>query len=174
MKYRQSYQNLSKNVKQFNDVLGMSLSSFDYLALFYEDYLNAHSEKFTILGKERVRKSNGRKNSCFSEAKDSLCFVLMYLKNNSLQQTLASTWGLTQPRANVLIHYLLPILLKTLEELNFVPSSNSEDLQKLLSEVNILFLDGTERLIQRPKHAEEQKWHYSGKKNTYYKKYSKS
>jgi hypothetical protein len=38
---------------------------------------------------------------------------------------------------------------------------------KLLETVQTLYLDGTERSIQRPLHKEEQKRHYSGKKNAY-------
>jgi DDE superfamily endonuclease len=60
---------------------------------------------------------------------------------------------------------LLKILLQTLKELNFVPASDSEALSVLLEKTENIFLDGTERNIQRPLHKEEQKRHYSGKKN---------
>jgi hypothetical protein len=45
-----------------------------------------------------------------------------------------------------------------------VPADDSESLAKLLETVQTLYIDGTERSIQRSLHKEEQKRHYSGKK----------
>jgi hypothetical protein len=164
MKQSQNYTSLSKNSKQFKAVLGLDLEFFDYLHLYFKDHLESYDAQFTILGNPRKRAASIRKNSNFEKSEDKLCFILMYLKNNSLQETLASSWGMLQPRANVWIHLLLQLLLQSLKELNFVPSSNSEDLAVLLKKAEIIFLDGTERSIQRPLHKEEQKRHYSGKK----------
>jgi hypothetical protein len=167
MKNKQTYENLSKNRKQFNAVVGLDLESFDCLGLYFKDELEKHSALFTVSGKSRLRAVSVRKDRYFESSNDCLCFILSYLKNNSLQQTLASNWGMLQPRANVWIHYFLPILHKTLDELRLIPASNSEKLMGLVSKVDTIFLDGTERSIQRPLHKEEQKRHYSGKKNTY-------
>jgi Helix-turn-helix of DDE superfamily endonuclease len=172
MKQSQNYTSLSKSAKQFKAVLGLDLEFFDYLDLYFKDQLDAYDAEFTILGEPRKRSASIRKNSNFENSQDKLCFVLMYLKNNSLQETLASSWGMLQPRANVWIHLLLKILLQTLKELNFVPASNSEELAVLLKKTEVVFLDGTERSIQRPLHKEEQKRHYSGKKKPHYKKQS--
>lgn len=89
----------------------------------------------------------------------------MFLKGNSLQETLAGSLGTLQRRVNVWIHLLFKILLQNLKELNFVPASNSEELSVLLKKTEVVFLDGTEHSIQRPLHKEEQKRYYSGKKN---------
>jgi hypothetical protein len=164
MKHSQSYNSLSQNIRQFNAVVGLDLETFIYLNLYFEDQLEIHDKEFTILGKPRTRSFSVRKNSNFKSSEDKLCFILMYLKNNSLQQTLASSWGMLQPRANVWIQVLLKVLLETLKDLNFVPASNAQELTVLLKKVETIFLDGTERSIQRPLHKEEQKRHYSGKK----------
>jgi len=111
--------------------------------------------------------SSLRKDNNFSCQKDKLCFILSYLKNNALQQTHASNWSMLQPRANIWIHLLLERLLSTLQTLSLVPATDSVTLSALLIKAKTIFLDGTERSIQRPLHKEEQKRHYSGKKNAY-------
>jgi uncharacterized protein YlbG (UPF0298 family) len=101
MKHNQNFSSLSKNPKQFKAVLGLDLEFFDYLNLYFKDQLALYDAEFTILGKPRKRAVSIRKNGNFEHSEDKLCFILMYLKNNSLQETLASSWGLLQPRANV-------------------------------------------------------------------------
>jgi hypothetical protein len=106
MKQVQNYISLSKNAKQFKAVLGLDLEFFDYLSLYFKDHLENYDTAFTILGEPRKRAASVRKNSNFGNSEDKLCFILMFLKNNSLQQTLASSWGILQPRANVWIHLI--------------------------------------------------------------------
>ena len=72
-----------------------------------------------------------------------------------------------QPQCNLWIHFLLQRLFVTLEGMQLVPAEDSESLVKLLETIRTLYLDGTERSIQRPLHKEKQKRLYSGKKNAY-------
>ena len=167
MNYGQSYINLSKKALQFHSVVGLDLEKFKTLCLKFNLVLKAYESEYCINGEKRTRSPSSRKDFALKNTEDKLYFILIYLKNNPLQQTHASNWGMTQPKANVWIHYLLPILLQTLEIMQLVPEDTSENFEELLKDVNTLYLDGVERNIQRPKHKEEQKWHYSGKKNAY-------
>lgn len=169
MKYSQSYDNLRKNEKQFQAVVGVSLLVFEKLVHFFGKDLKEYYEHFTMDGSQRKRKISVRKDGVLSTTQDKLCFILSYLKNNTLQETQASNWGMKQPQCNLWIHFLLQRLYVTLEGMELVPSEDSESLMKLLETLQTLYLDGTERSIQRPLHKEEQKRHYSGKKNAYRK-----
>jgi hypothetical protein len=167
MLYSQSYVNLSKNPRQFQAVVGIPLDVFQELSPFFEENVVCYNKEFTMVGTARKRKVSFRKDGVLNEPGDKLCFVLSYLKNNSLQETHASNWGMKQPQCNLWIHFLLTRLFFTLEAMQLMPSDNSASLTRLLEAVQTLYLDGTERNIQRPLHKEEQKWHYSGKKNSY-------
>lgn len=167
MGFSQSYDNLRKNEKQFQAVTGVSFAVFENLCAFFDEDLKAYYEDFTMDGTPRKRKMSVRKDGVLCKAEDKLCFILSYLKNNTLQETHASNWGMKQPQCNLWIHFLLQRLLVTLERLQLVPAEDSESLMKLLETIQTLYLDGTERSIQRPMHKEEQKRHYSGKKNAY-------
>lgn len=164
MLYTQSYENLIKSERQFQAVIGISPASFEYLNKYFKQNIESYIEKFTIAGTVRQKKALQRKDSVLSKSEDKLCFILSYLKNNPLQETQASNWGMNQPQCNSWIHFLLNRLLATLEEMRLVPASDAESLVKLLKTVERVYLDGTERVIQRPLHQSEQKWHYSGKK----------
>jgi hypothetical protein len=147
--------------------MGVSLEVFEHLNHFYNADLEAYFEHFTVSGAPRKRQMTVRKDSVLCKPEDKLCFILSYLKNNTLQETHASNWGMKQPQCNLWIHFLLQRLLVTLESMQLVPADDSQSLAKLLETVQTLYIDGTERSIQRPLHYEEQKRHYSGKKNAY-------
>ena len=167
MEYGQNYANLSKRLKQFHSVVGLDLERFKVLKIQFNEVLIAYESEYCMNGKKRTRAPSSRKDFALKNTEDKLCFVLIFLKNNPLQETHASNWGITQPKANMWLHYLLPLLLETLYYMKLVPEETDENFETLLKDINTLYLDGLERNIQRPKHKEEQKWHYSGKKNAY-------
>jgi hypothetical protein len=73
------------------------------------------------------------------------------------------------------VHRLLPILETALGYKQVLPerkiSSIAEFLEKY-PEVKEIIIDGTERPVQRPKDAEQQKEHYSGKKKRHTRKHT--
>lgn len=87
------------------------------------------------------------------------------MKQYTTQTVLGKLFGISQPKANLWIHYLLPILSSALSELKVMPCRNMEGLQE--KEASIYSHDGTERPIQRPKDNEKQKKYYSGKQRTH-------
>ena len=100
-----------------------------------------------------------------------LVFILYYLKNNCLQEVQAAMFGMSQPQANLWIHLLKRLLLKTLQASNCLPCRDFESLQNLLHQGQDVLLDGSERAIPRPSDDEVQKEYYSGKKNAYCEKH---
>ena len=90
---------------------------------------------------------------------------MIYLKQYSTQIMLGKLFGISQPKANLWIHYLLPILSSALSKMEVMPCRNMQDLQE--KEASTYSHDGTDRPIQRPKDNEKQKKYYSGKKKTH-------
>lgn len=74
---------------------------------------------------------------------------------------------MSQPKANVQIHSLLPKLKRALEIVGCRPERKAEDFVKRLKnqvERGELVQDGVERMRERPVDEEAQKLYYSGKK----------
>jgi len=168
---RQTYQNLKRNVTQFQSTTGLSLTCFDALFLYFEVQWSKYISRYTIAGKERIRPQRVYKNKVFEDVQSMLVFILYYLKNNCLQESQAAMFGMNQPQANFWIHLLKKILLETLKSCQCLPCRDFESLQKFLNEGQDVLIDVSERPIPRPSDDEVQKEYYSGKKNAYCEKY---
>jgi hypothetical protein len=110
---------------------------------------------------------NKRRISC-PQVTDSVrsfgLFVLHYLKSNSIQEHHAATYSMRQSQCNMWLHLLLRLLHQTLKALKQLPERDASKLTKTLKGLREVFIDGTERDIDRPQDSEEQRRHYSGKK----------
>jgi hypothetical protein len=168
---KQTYQNLIRNRAQFQSVTGYSPDFFDALFLHFKFQWDTYITRYTIAGMERRRPPRVYKNKVFADTRDMLVFILYYLKNNCLQESLAAMFGMNQPQANLWVHLLKVILLKSLESSQSLPCRDFESLQKLLRHGHDVFIDGSERPVPRPVDYEKQKEYYSGKKNAYRQKY---
>ena len=87
------------------------------------------------------------------------------MKQYTAQTVLGKLFGISQPEANLWIHYLLPILSSALSEMKVMPCRSMEELQE--EEASIYSHDGTERPIRRPQDNKKQKKYYSGKQGTH-------
>ncbi|WYD82338.1 MAG: transposase family protein [Candidatus Electrothrix gigas] len=103
------------------------------------------------------------------EGQEKLSVILVYMKQYTTQIVHGKLFGISQPKANLWIHYLLPILSSALNEMEAMPCRNMDDLQE--EEASIYSHDGTERPIQRPKDNKKQKKYYSGKKKAHTRHY---
>jgi hypothetical protein len=119
---------------------------------------------YTLEGKVRHRAPKRQVCSRLPTSEEKLFFILMYLKTNPLQEQLAASFSLTQPKANMLIHLFSDILQKSLKQLVELPERNQYKLKYLTRNSHNLLLDGVERSILRPKASDQQKECYSGKK----------
>jgi len=95
-----------------------------------------------------------------------LLFALVYQKSYPLQVVMGELFGIGQSQANEWIHQLLPILKQALDDLGFLPERDPQKFKKTekdRKDAADSIIDGTERRRQRPKKAEKQALHYSGK-----------
>jgi hypothetical protein len=155
-----------KNPVQFLSLTGFSPEEFDELVSEFRNEWEQYSSHFTLEGKPRQRIALPRTTSVLPSVQDKLLFILVYLKTFPLQELQAATFSMNQPQANLWIHLLSPILVKTLKRLKEIPERNNQKLEQLLKDCPNVLLDGVERSIQRPLNAEQQQDCYSGKKNS--------
>jgi len=128
----------------------------------YYEWMKTHR----LDGKPRGKRTySDYKNSPLPTIEDKLLFILHYLKTNTLQTVQGALFGMSQPKANVWLHCLHPILNQTLAELAELPARQMEQIVFAENEEALYFHDGTERPIQRPRNPDQQRLYYSGKKN---------
>jgi len=155
------YEITSQDPSQFLSMTSYTLPEFEALLPSFEEALL--NTKKTLEGQERKRKYTHYSTSPLPSSADQLFFILVYQKQYPLQSMQGTLFGLSQPKANIWIHFLSPILQSALALQGEVPARSMEGLP--VEEAPQAFLhDGTERPIRRPKEEEQQKAFYSGKK----------
>ncbi len=98
---------------------------------------------------------------------DKLLFILVYVKVYPTQDVQGVVFGISQPTVCEWVKRLLPVLQKALgKELELPARPSVRTMEELLQRCPQLrfIIDGTERPIRRPKDADRQRSHYSGKK----------
>jgi hypothetical protein len=167
-----SYAMLKDKPKEFLAATGLQVNEFEQLL---PEFLRKLTEKQPPEGQTTQRKSRQRRKGAgpkerLKMAEDKLLFILVYQKTYPIQTMLGLQFGLSQPRANYWIHFLLPILQEVLAEMGLTPARDPQAVadHPLVNETapNLL-IDGTERRRQRPKDPQQQTAHYSGKKKAH-------
>jgi hypothetical protein len=166
-----NYKTLSTQSRPFLALTGLTPPEFrDLLPAFETTYDHAYPADRTAAGQPRQRWSGAGRHSALSRSEDKLLFVLVYLKTYPLQVVMGQLFGISTSQANYWLHHLLPVLRSALDDLGVLPERDGGRLgRKPLKpkDPGILIIDGTERRRQRPKNAEKQALHYSGKKKTH-------
>lgn len=102
-----------------------------------------------------------------------MLFILFYIKAYPTFDVLGCLSGKSSGRSCEATHIYLQVLEKTLGKKIQFPERKIRSMEELLEkfpEVKDVFIDGTERPIQRPKRAKANKRTYSGKKKTHTRK----
>jgi hypothetical protein len=174
-----SYNELSRNPVKFLALTGYTVEEFLALLHHFRSQFDATMKAKTLDGKPRLkRRYTNYRNSPLPSIEDKLLFILVYLKQGTIQEVHASLFGMHQPDANQWIHLLHPILNQTLSVLGELPVRKADELKlpaaANLEEGNVVvyFHDGTERPVPRPKQQEAQKQYYSGKKTAHGQEHS--
>lgn len=157
------YQKIRQNPKQFLSLTSLSVEEYDALSARFSLLWDSFIYKFTLDGKPRKRKYVPKSLDGLNTNDEKLFFILIYQKNNPLQEYHAASFGLTQDMTNKWIHLLSPLLSKALDE--YKAARTAQDLEDRLIEGNTYIGDCTERPIERPTHNQEDL--YSGKKKAH-------
>ena len=159
------YQQYAQKPTEFLAMTGYTHEEFDALLPDFDTHYLAWMQTHRLDGRTRGKRAySAYKNSPLPTSADKLFFILTYLKTNNLQTVQGVLFGISQPKANLWIHCLLPILNHTLAALDELPVREMTALTFAEDEETIYFHDGAERPILRPSDAAEQREYYSGKK----------
>ncbi len=166
------YQELSNHPRKFLAMTGYTVEEFEALLPHFRVEFERHVAVYRLDGKKRTkRRYSEYKNSPLPTLADKLLFILIYLKQGSLQEAQASLFRIHQPDANKWIHLLHVLLNRALAALGELPAREAAELEQRLEpraeddpKALVFFHDGTERPVVRPKDKTLQKLYYSGKK----------
>jgi hypothetical protein len=117
--------------------------------------------------KNRKRKIGGGRIGFLRTISEKLFFILFYYKCYPTYDVLSFFYDCNRANAFRRQRQLSGILEATLNKKLVLPKrqiKNIDDFFRAFPEAKEIFIDGTERPIQRPKNKEKQKANYSGKK----------
>jgi hypothetical protein len=164
-----------RNDRQFIAFTGLSEKMFDQLLTEFSRCLNAvRRQKYQKNRTKRFRRPGGGRRGILATAELKLFFILFYLKNYPTFDVLGGLFDLSAPKAKQNVTKLLPVLKQVEKNLSILPHRHFRPLIQE-SEIDsgknhknqIIIIDTTERLCQRPQHARRQKNYYSGKKRAH-------
>ncbi|MGI4832335.1 MAG: transposase family protein [Janthinobacterium lividum] len=116
--------------------------------------------------KRRLPAHAARANAGLAGSDTKLFFLLTYLKNNSLQQYQAASFGVSQPRVSRLATARLQVLNQVLARRGLLPIRDGAALAPRLANhpAPVFAYDGVERGVPRNLDCEAQAEEYSAKK----------
>ena len=162
------YSELARKPRQFLALTGYTVEEFQILLPYFRAEFESYVQTHTLDGKRRTkRKYSPYKNSPLPTIEDKLLFILIYLKQADTQELHGALFEMSQPKVNIWIHLLHPILNRALAVADALPVRDAEQLDLSEGEHSLFFHDGTERAINRPKDTEDQTTYYSGKKSIF-------
>ena len=163
-----TYDELKAKPRQFLALTSLTPNEFGGLLPAFEcAYRKKYPASKTIVGEARKRKVGAGRKGSVDGIEQKLLFILVYQKGYPLQSIMGELFGMSQGRANEWIHRLLPILKQALDDLGVLPERDPKKFKVKENDQKdavVSIIDGTERRRQRPKKAEKQALHYSGKK----------
>lgn len=149
---------------------GLKVTEFVSLAVDFEVYYKEFEAKRK---KDRLRKVGGGRNSKIETSEEKLFYILWYMKTYPTFDVASFNVGFARSSACTWMHDLLPILETTMKRKLTLPQrriSDPEEYFRLFPESKEVFVDGVERLKQRPKNKKWQQKTYSGKKKAHTRK----
>lgn len=168
------YLELKAKPREFLAATGITDEEFQaLLPAFAACYEQARPPKPKPSKKKKPRARGGGRRGQLPDIADKLLFILVYQKTFPLQVMHGLQFGLSQGQVNHWIHRLLPVLQASLAHLNLTPERAGSGVATAVEAragAPNLSLDGTERRVQRPVDAVQQREKYSGKKKTHTEK----
>lgn len=145
-------------------VLGVSIEEFNKLLPTFGQCLKEHR---VSLRPNRKRIVGGGRKGDLPTDEDKLLYILLYLKLYPTYDALAVLANHYRSKCGDSVQLLLPVLEMALGRKFVLPKRGGNSLEKIFQqhpELKDVFLDGTERRVQRPRDLKKRNKLYSGKK----------
>lgn len=160
------YTHFQAKPTQFLAMTSLHPAEFDLLLTDFADRSDRYFRYHTWRGAKRVMPHfQPQADEALADPAQQLFFLLVYLKNNPLQQFQAALFDLSQGSVSNMIRRLLALLNQTLKALGLAPCQDTDSLRAQLDQLQprALNLDATERPMPRSGDPSAQAEEYSGK-----------
>jgi hypothetical protein len=152
---------------RFQALTSLTKLEFEALLAEFQPLVDNYFRIYTFTGAKRKRAMyTEQANSSLLGAEMKLFFILYYLKNNSLQESIGAFFNICQGKVSMWTKQLFPLLQQAFGQLALLPNQDSgtfyNQLQALETDL-ILYQDATVRPIERPTDRQLQKEFYDGK-----------
>ena len=168
--FMKSFEEIYQNEKSFLSLTSLYPDEFDQLLAPFAGHWYQHHKHFDTFGKRRKAPKPTYENDTRTLPKvtDKLFFILLYLKQNPLQEMLAFMFEMDQATVNRWIKTLSKILAQALAQLKVLPCRDGQALINFLNNnlIDCLIIDAMEQRTKRAIDMDAQKDKYSGKKKT--------
>lgn len=165
--------NILKHRRLTLALTGLTPDEFNNLVPAFTEALDKKMKQRHRNNPAKQRKFGGGRKGFVKTAADKLFFILFYYKCYPTYDVMSFLYGCNRASACRRQHWLSGILETTLGKKMVLPKRqlrNVADFFKAFPEAKEVFVDGTERTIQRPKDKERQTDNYSGKKKRHTRK----
>jgi hypothetical protein len=136
---------------------GLSINKFKELSITFTNVIEKEIEE---KDKKSLIKSGRGKKHTLRTPEEKLFFILLYIKCYPTFDLIAFFYNVDRSRTCRWVSSILPVLEKTLGREIVLPKrkiSSPDEFIALFPYVKDIFIDGTERPIQRPKKVKAQK-----------------
>lgn len=154
------------NDRTVKSLIGISKDKFYILATAFE-IASSEIEQERCKSGEIKRVQSGGNRGVLDTYSKQLFFVLYYLKTYENFDVLGFHFGFSGGNAHDHIKRLLPILQRSLANLNVLPErspNTPEEFNQLIEKYDNIIIDGVESACVRPQEEAQQRSRYSGKK----------
>jgi hypothetical protein len=119
------YHKISNDERKVLSLTSLTPKEFADLVPLFTTSFYEYLDEQTVDGYERIgRRYVPYRNSTLPTMEDKLLFILVYLKQAPTQEVQASLFGMRQPKANMWIHLLHPVLNRALKQHGDLPNRN--------------------------------------------------
>lgn len=156
---------LKRNPRAMKALTGFSYDEFINLVPVFEQTIVA----IKMEEPRRQRKVGGGQKGKLKTAEQKLFFTLFYLKTYPTFDVLACFFDRGRGRSCESVHFFMRALEKALGRKLALPKrkiSSIEEFMEAFPDVRDVFIDGTERRVEKPKKKKKQNKLYSGKKKS--------
>jgi DDE superfamily endonuclease/Helix-turn-helix of DDE superfamily endonuclease len=150
---------------------GLNRKAFDALL---PSFNQAYQQRVTKPESQRQRAPGGGRKPTLRTIELKLLYILLYCKCYPTFDLLGVLFNFDRSCAWDWVHTLLPVLETALGHKQALPERKLHSIEAFIErfpDVKEVIFDGTERPVQRPKDAQKQKEHYSGKKRRHTRKH---
>jgi hypothetical protein len=162
-----------KNNRILKSLTGLNIEKFKELVPYFETILNEENGKRIENDKNRQRKAGGGSKATLESSEAKLFYILFYVKVYPTFDVAGFIFDVNRSQTNRWMHQLLSMLEKALDRRVVLPKRRIENVEafiKSFPEVKDLFIDGTERRVERSSDNKKQRLDYSGKKKAHTRK----